>query len=72
MSPLQSRDGALPAGRDDGVLEVGVCLALKGLLSIRRRHAALPITCPCWTFRTCSPMPACRIQRRGYGIKFRL
>ncbi|MDZ4202484.1 MAG: PAS domain S-box protein, partial [Gallionella sp.] len=34
MNPLQSCDGALPAGQNDGVLEARVCLALTGLLPI--------------------------------------
>jgi PAS domain-containing protein len=34
MNPLHSRDGALPASRDDGVLEASVCLALTGLLPV--------------------------------------
>ncbi len=34
MKPRQSCDGALASGRDDGVLEARVCLALKGSLPI--------------------------------------
>ncbi|MDP3702253.1 MAG: PAS domain S-box protein [Hylemonella sp.] len=34
MKPIQSRDGALAAGRDDGVLEARLSLALRDLLPI--------------------------------------